>query len=83
MAMTGRTTNSARELAHRAGDGIDVSLHWDERTNRVTIRVYDARADEGFEIEVDGRHALDAYRHPFAYATGEQASKTVAATGSR
>jgi hypothetical protein len=79
--MTQRTTNGERELAHRAGGGIDVSLYWDERTNRVTVTVHDARTDEGFELEVDGRHALDAYHHPFAYATDEQTRKKVAATG--
>ena len=79
--MTQRTTNGGRELAHRAGDGIDVSLYWNERTNRVTVTVYDARADEGFELEVDRRRALDAYHHPFAYATDEQTRKKIAATG--
>jgi YD repeat-containing protein len=66
-------TESEKELAHRAGDGIDVSLYWDELTNRVTIRIYDARSEEGFELEVNRRHALDAFRHPFAYATAERA----------
>jgi hypothetical protein len=68
--MTPTTTDSRKELAHRAGDGIDVSLYWNERTNRVTITVYDARSDESFEVEVDGGRALDAFRHPFAYAAG-------------
>jgi hypothetical protein len=64
------------ELAHRASDGIEVSLLWNRSTNRVTVKVLDARFDEGFELEVDGSSALDAYRHPFAYATAE-------ATGNR
>ena len=53
--MTQQPTNSGRELAHRAGDGIDVSLYWNERTNRITVRVYDARADEAFELDVRSR----------------------------
>ncbi len=57
-----------RELAHRTSDGIDVYLFWDEPTSRVTVGVYDARTDDSFELEVDGRHALDAFNHPFAYA---------------
>jgi len=69
--MSPTTTTSAKELAHRAGDGIDVSLYWDERANRITIRVYDERSDESFELDVEGRRALDAFRHPFAYATAE------------
>src|SRR5207247_7452211 len=50
--MTPTTTKSERELAHRASDGLEVSLYWNEGTNRVTVRVYDARSDEGFEIDV-------------------------------
>jgi hypothetical protein len=72
--MTPTTTRSQKELAHRAGDGIDVSLYWDERTNRVTIRVDDARSDESFELDIEGRSALDAFRHPFAYATAQRAA---------
>jgi len=64
--------SSDKELAHRAGDGIDVSLHWNERTHRLTVKVYDARSGERFEVDVDGRSALDAYRHPFAYATTDK-----------
>jgi hypothetical protein len=56
------------ELAHRASDGIDVYLFWNEPTSRVTVGVLDARTDDSFEFEVDGRHALDAFNHPYAYA---------------
>ena len=56
------------ELAHRTSDGIDVYLFWHEPTSRVTVGVSDARTDAGFELEVDGRYALDAFNHPFAYA---------------
>jgi len=57
-----------RELAHRASNGIEVSLFWSKPTNRVTVEVFDDRFDEGFEFEVDGSDALDAFHHPFAYA---------------
>lgn len=64
------TASSTRrtELAHRTSDGIDVYLFWQEQTNRVTVNVLDARTDQSFELEVDGRHALDAFNHPYAYA---------------
>ena len=29
--------------------------------------VFDERTNDGFELEVDGRNALDAFTHPFAY----------------
>jgi hypothetical protein len=70
--MSPTTTALEKELAHRSSDGIHISLYWNERTNRITVKVYDARSDEGFELDVDGCRALDAYRHPFAYATADK-----------
>lgn len=63
-----KTITRRTELAHRTSDGIDVYLFWHEPTGRVTVGVLDARTDDGFEFEVDGRHALDAFNHPYAYA---------------
>jgi hypothetical protein len=62
------TITRRTELAHRASDGIDVYLFWNEPTSRVTVGVLDARGDDSFEFEVDGRQALDAFNHPYAYA---------------
>ena len=64
------STSIARhiELAHRTNDGVDVYLFWNEFTSRVTVDVVDQRAEHSFELEVDGRHALDAFNHPYAYA---------------
>jgi hypothetical protein len=56
------------ELAHRTSDGIDVYLFWDQPSSRVTVSVFDERTNNGFELEVDKRAALDAFNHPFAYA---------------
>ena len=62
------TTITGRiELAHRTSSGIDVYLFWHEPTSRVTVGVSDARTDDSFELGVDGRHALDAFNHPYAY----------------
>jgi len=57
-----------RELAHRSTDGIDVSLLWDKRSDRVTIELVDGRIDERLDFEVAHEKALDAFRHPYAYA---------------
>ena len=57
-----------RELAHRTGDGIEVTLLWTKSTNTVTIAVIDAHSGEELEFEVDGSRALDAFNHPYAYA---------------
>ena len=59
-----------RELAHRSGDGLDVTLVWYPAPNQVGVRVTDARSGESFELRVDPASALDAFEHPFAYASG-------------
>ncbi len=56
-----------RELDRRSNDGIDVTLLWEPRTNRVLVAVVDERGDVSFELEVDPANALDAFRHPYAY----------------
>jgi hypothetical protein len=66
--MSTTTITKRTELAHRTSAGIDVYLFWNEPTGRVTVGVIDTRTDENFELEVDGRHALDAFNHPYAYA---------------
>ena len=57
-----------RELARRTNDGIEVVLFWSKSSNQVTITVVDTRTDEAVEFEVAGEVALDAFRHPYAYA---------------
>jgi hypothetical protein len=63
-----QTSASLYELAFRKSDGIEVALLWDGAADRVLLNVRDARAGEWFVSTVDGAHALDAFRHPFAYA---------------
>jgi hypothetical protein len=62
------------ELAHRTSGGIDVYLFWNEPTGRVTVGVVDVRADDSFELEVDGRDALDAFNHPYVHAARADAA---------
>ncbi len=58
------------ELAHRGGDGIQVLLLWDRGDGRLAVVVDDLRNGGSFELVAnDGRQALDAFYHPFAYAT--------------
>ena len=56
-----------RELAHRANDGIEVSLYWDKVGDLLTLEVYDVKEDTYFELEVPRNRALDAFHHPYAY----------------
>jgi hypothetical protein len=62
-------TTQRRELAHRAGNGIEVWLYWRKLTNRVTVAVLNERLNESFEFEVEGHLALSAFNHPYVYAT--------------
>jgi hypothetical protein len=57
-----------RELSHRRDDGVDVTLFWNPRTNGVFLTVVDERLGESFELGVRASEALDAFRHPYAYA---------------
>jgi hypothetical protein len=66
--MTATAFTERRELAHRTNDGIEVALVWSKATNRVTIAVLDSHSDDGLEFDVDGSAALDAFKHPYAYA---------------
>lgn len=61
-------SGSRRELAYRENDGIEVSLFWSKTGNRVTVEVVEEQSGEGFEFDVDGAEALDAFNHPYAYA---------------
>ena len=71
--------NQVRELDHRAGDGVDVRLLWSPQTNQVWVAVVDTRDEESFELEVHPADALDAFRHPFAYALRDEATEALAA----
>jgi hypothetical protein len=56
------------ELDYRATDGVEVSLLWHKPTDRLFVSVNDTRLSEAFELDVAGDYALDAFRHPYAYA---------------
>ena len=58
-----------RELALREGDGVRVVLLWHPRNDAVSVTVEDGRTDDRFELAVERERALDAFYHPFAYAT--------------
>jgi hypothetical protein len=57
-----------RELDSRSSDGIDVMLLWNPRTNQLFVAVEDERRGDSFELDIDPADALDAFRHPYAFA---------------
>lgn len=77
--MTTSPGTDRRELAQRTGNGIEVTLFWNESTNLVTIAVIDSHSAEELEFEVDGSCALDAFNHPYAYASSHRVRATHAA----
>jgi hypothetical protein len=66
--MTLTNATDRRELAHRTGDGITVTLLWCKTTDGITLEVLDSRSGEKLEFDVDRHAALDAFRHPYVYA---------------
>ncbi|HWE33095.1 MAG TPA: hypothetical protein VG410_06395 [Solirubrobacteraceae bacterium] len=60
--------DSVRQLDQRSGDGIDVTLLWDSRSNEVFLTVVDERLGEMREFGIPPEDALDAFHHPYAYA---------------
>ncbi len=64
-----RPTEPPTELAHRTGNGLDVRLLWNRGDGRLKVVVDDSQTDSSFELSAgDGKQALDAFNHPFAYA---------------
>jgi hypothetical protein len=59
---------SVRELDHRMGDGIGVTLRWDPLTNGVSAVVRDERLGESLAFRVDGATAGCAFHDPCAFA---------------
>ena len=56
------------ELAFRTSGEIEVTLFWERETNKLRVQVVDWQLDEAFSVDVEPNAALDAFRHPYAYA---------------
>jgi hypothetical protein len=66
------------ELAHRTGSGLDVTLYWNQPTDRVIVVVHDNQAGHRLELTVDRARAGYAFNHPFAYAASQERPPTAA-----
>jgi hypothetical protein len=60
--------NTTRELDYRSNDGLEVTLLWQPETDRITVRVFDGKSGDDFDLTVDRADAMDAFKHPYAYA---------------
>jgi hypothetical protein len=75
------TAAHTSELAHRSGDGIEVSLLWSRLTDRLTVLVGDLRTGEFFDFSPPRDKGLDAFHHPFAYAPKDAGLAALASRG--
>jgi hypothetical protein len=60
-------SETRRELARRASGGLDVTLYWNAFDNSTSVEVRQRRSGEALAFVVAGRHALEAFYHPFAH----------------
>ena len=58
----------SRELAERASNGTQVRLLWRQGTRQVWVEVREPD-DRALVIPVRPERALDAFHHPYAYAS--------------
>jgi hypothetical protein len=67
------------ELAHRESNGIEVALLWDKRADALTVCVCDSCTGDSFEFAVKREKGLEAFYHPYAYATSMGLTSQLAA----
>ena len=60
----------ARELAQRRSGPDEVLLLWYPDSARVELVVRDVATGVGFLVDVAPARAIDAFYHPFVYASG-------------
>ena len=68
-----------RELDRRMNDGIEVTLFWDSQTDRLFVALEDHRSAGSLELDVSASEALEAFRHPYAYAGPDWDDQALAA----
>ena len=61
-------SKQTRELDFRSADGLEVALLWQPETNGITVKVFDAKSGDDFDLDVEPADAMDAFHHPYAYA---------------
>ena len=69
MTVTALAQHGSRELAHRENDGLEVTLFWQPGTDELTVCVCDQKRGAYFVIEPEPSQALDAFYHPYSYAS--------------
>ena len=62
-------SESIRELAERTSNGRRTRLYWLQGTRQLWVEVYDPELDETVVILAEPERALEAFHHPYAFAT--------------
>ena len=62
-------TQQPRELAYRAGDGIEVTLYWQPQDDELSVCVCDQRRGAYFVVRPEPGLALDVFYHPYSYVS--------------
>jgi len=60
-----------RELAHRSGADVDVTLYWQPALDELIVSVSERQGGH-FEVRPQRSLALDVYYHPYAYAASTE-----------
>ena len=61
-----------KELNHRVGEGLEVSLLWSPESGQLAVVVIDESGGEEFALEVEPGEAMEVFQHPYAYATSRR-----------
>jgi hypothetical protein len=59
--------NRRRELVHRVGSGLEVTLYWNAADNSTSVEVRHVASEGTMRFAVPGDQALDAFYHPLAH----------------
>ncbi len=65
-------TSPARELCHRIGHGIEVTLVWIPGSERLQVAVLDKKRGHTLHIPVEPSRAMHVFHHPFPHAAAHR-----------
>ena len=64
---TATVISRPRELAHRVGSGLEVTLYWNGADNSTSIELCHLASKTRLHFAVPPEDALDAFYHPLAH----------------
>ena len=68
-----QTREPIRELAERTSSGTRIRLYWLQGTRQVWVEVWEPELDMTIHVPAAPERALEAFHHPYAYATAHSA----------